>query len=352
MDKDFNLDWPYRFGQPEQSALFKAEPSDFLVVENLGFEPSGDGEHVFVYLRKTGENTAWIAKKLAEYCNIPVSSVSWAGLKDRHAVTEQWFGLHIPGKITPDLSGFNSDSVSILRTTRHHKKLRPGVLVGNSFCIRLRELQKNLAIDHRLQQISELGVPNYFGHQRFGRGGYNLEAAAQMFGGRRVNDRHKRAMYLSAARSYIFNSLVAARVSADKLFTPISGDYLLAANGDHCVYDANSTDRSVSLRLQYGDLVTSAPLWGRGDNKATGKGLAWETEQLQPFSEWLVALEKAGMQFERRSAVLKPQNLCWRWLDESALEIRFSLSSGCYATSLLRELVIIRENNRDEDSGQ
>ena len=352
MDKAFNLDWPYRFGQPEQSALFKADPSDFQVVENLGFEPSGEGEHVFVYLRKTGENTAWIAKKLAEYCNIPVSSVSWAGLKDRHAVTEQWFGLHIPGKTTPDLSGFNSDSVSILRTVRHNKKLRPGVLQGNTFCIRLKELQKNLAIDHRLQQISELGVPNYFGPQRFGRNGYNLEAAAQMFDGRRINDRHKRAMYLSAARSYIFNTLVGARVNSDKLVSPMPGDYLLALNGEHCTYDANSSDSSVSLRLQFGDLVTSAPLWGRGENHASGKALAWEIAQLQPFSDWLIALEKVGMQFERRSAVLRPKNLCWRWLGDSALEIRFSLSAGCYATSLLRELVIIRENNRDEDFGQ
>lgn len=351
MTESFDLNWPYRFGEPEFSALLKASAEDFQVVENLGFEPSGEGEHVFVYLRKTGENTAWIAKKLAEYCNIPVSSVSWAGLKDRHAVTEQWFGLHIPGKITPDLSGFNSDTVSILRVTRHHKKLRPGVLVGNHFCIRLREIERNYALDYRLQMISESGVPNYFGPQRFGREGNNLIAAADMFSGRRVNERHKRVIYLSAARSYLCNQLIAARVKEDKLNTPLLGDYLLGSNGQDFSYLAKKDLDSVLLRLKYGELTTSVPLWGRGENQSQSLALEWEMSQLQPFQDWMVALEKAGMQQERRSAILKAQNLRWRWLDDG-LEIRLSLPAGSYATSLLRELVIIRENNHDEDPSQ
>jgi len=352
MNKEFDMDWPYRFGKPEQSALFKAEPADFRVVEDLGFMPCGQGEHLFVRIRKTGENTAWVAKLLAEHTGLPLSSVSWAGLKDRHAVTEQWFGLHLPGKPDPDLRTLESDTIQVLQTIRHDKKLRPGALRGNFFCLRLRELSQSRDLDMRLQQISQLGVPNYFGPQRFGRNGNNLRAVEGMFAGRRIHDRQKRAIYLSAARSYIFNHVVAARIRDNCLHDAMPGDCLLFNNSDgYLVTDKKTDKNAIAQRIEFGELVTSAPLWGRGDNLVQGDALTWESAVLAEHAVWLRALEQAGMQQERRRAVLRTNDLRWRWLDNS-LELHFSLSAGSYATSLIRELVNTRENSHDEDFGQ
>ena len=352
MSKEFQLDWPYRFGKPEQTALLKAEPADFKVIEDLGFTPSGVGEHLYVRIRKTGENTAWVAKMLAEHTGLPLAAVSWAGLKDRHAVTEQWFGLHLPGKPDPDLRSLQSDSIEVLQTARHDKKLRPGMLRGNFFCLRLREISQSRELDMRLQQISELGVPNYFGPQRFGHNGNNLLAAERMFGGRRIHDRQKRAIYLSAARSYLFNQVIAARVRDNCLNEPMPGDCLLFSQMDgHLVFDKNTDKNAIFQRMLFGELVTSAPLWGRGEELPQGKALAWEPAVLAEHADWLKELEQAGMQMERRRAVLRTNDLRWRWLD-NALELHFSLSAGSYATSLIRELVTTRENGYDEDSGQ
>ncbi|WP_024871510.1 tRNA pseudouridine(13) synthase TruD [Tolumonas lignilytica] len=352
MSKTFDLDWPYRFGKPEKTALLKAEPADFQVIEDLGFTLSGQGEHLFVRIRKTSENTAWVAKLLAEHIGIPLSAVSWAGLKDRHAVTEQWFGLHLPGKSDPDLSGLQSDTIQVLQTIRHDKKLRPGALRGNFFCLRLRELSQSRDLDMRLQQISQLGVPNYFGPQRFGHNGNNLLAAEEMFAGRRVHDRQKRSIYLSAARSYIFNQVVAARVRDNCLHEPMLGDCLLFNNSDdYLIFDKKMDKQSIAQRIEFGELVTSAPLWGVGENLSQRDALTWESAVLAAHSDWLRALELSGMQQERRKAVLRSQDLRWRWLD-NGLELHFSLSAGSYATSLIRELVITRENSYDENFGQ
>jgi tRNA pseudouridine13 synthase len=352
MSKSFDLAWPYRFGQPEQSALLKSVPSDFQVFEDLGFMPTGQGEHLFVLVRKTGENTAWVAKLLAEHTGLPLASVSWAGLKDRHAVTEQWFGLHLPGKPDPDLRGLNSDTIQVLQTIRHDKKLRPGTLRGNLFRIYLRDIQQSRELDFRLQQISQQGVPNYFGPQRFGHNGNNLVAAESMFSGRRINDRQKRAIYLSAARSYIFNHVVAARIRENRLQEPILGDCLMFNASDDClVVDKLIKNSNLTQRMEFGELVTTAPLCGAGLSLATRDALAWEQSILAGHADWLKALEHAGMQQERRRAILRTNDLRWRWKD-NALELHFSLSSGSYATSLIRELVNIREITRDEDSGQ
>jgi tRNA pseudouridine13 synthase len=352
MSKSFDLAWPYRFGQPEQSALLKSVPSDFQVFEDLGFMPAGQGEHLFVLVRKTGENTAWVAKLLAEHTGLPLASVSWAGLKDRHAVTEQWFGLHLPGKPDPDIKGLNSDTIQVLHTIRHDKKLRPGVLRGNLFRIYLRDIQQSRDLDLRLQQISQLGVPNYFGPQRFGHDGNNLVAADNMFSGRRVNDRQKRAIYLSAARSYIFNHVIAARIRDNCLQEPMLGDCLMFNASDDClVVDRAIKNSNLTQRMEFGELVTTAPLCGKGISLAKNDALAWEQAILAGHEDWIKALDQAGMQQERRRAILRTNDLRWRWQD-NALELHFSLSSGSYATSLIRELVNIREISRDENSGQ
>lgn len=169
----------YLCGKPTAKAKLKALPEHFQVNEVLGYSLTGSGEHLMVRIRKTGENTSFVANELAKACGVPSRAVSWAGLKDRHAVTEQWLSVHLPNGETPDFSAFLAQypSIEILEVTRHDKKLRPGDLQGNEFVVTLSEVSDVPAVLSRLETVAELGVPNYFGSQRFGRHGNNLSEA-------------------------------------------------------------------------------------------------------------------------------------------------------------------------------
>ncbi|MEH6454489.1 MAG: tRNA pseudouridine(13) synthase TruD, partial [Psychromonas sp.] len=184
----FSLDFNYLYGEPQSSGVFKQSCEDFNVVEDLGFELTGEGEHVCLWVQKVGENTQYLARQLAKFAGIAAKNVSYAGLKDRQGDTKQWFSLHIPGKITPDFTAFESPGVTILKVVRLNKKIKTGALAGNSFSIVLREISDKDALQKALTQV-QAGVPNYFGSQRFGFDGYNVGAALTMFQGRKIKDR-------------------------------------------------------------------------------------------------------------------------------------------------------------------
>ncbi len=221
----------YLCGKPTAKAKLKALPEHFQVNEVLGYSLTGHGEHLMVRIRKTGENTSFVANELAKACGVPSRAVSWAGLKDRHAVTEQWLSVHLPNGETPDFSAFLAQypSIEILEVTRHDKKLRPGDLQGNEFVVTLSEVSDVAAVLSRLETVAELGVPNYFGSQRFGRHGNNLSEARRW--GRdnvRSRNQNQRSLYLSAARSWIFNQIVSKRIEQGCFARFIEGDIAVA----------------------------------------------------------------------------------------------------------------------------
>ncbi len=223
-----NFSWLY--GKPSCQGQIKVLPEHFVVKENLGFDFAGTGEHFMVKIRKTGENTKYVVNELAKACGVKSRDVSWAGLKDRHAITEQWLSVHLPGKSDPDLTQFVADypGVEVLETARHDKKLRPGDLVGNWFQLRLTELNMPQEVITRLEQIKLQGVPNYFGEQRFGHSGNNVVKARSWGNDEfRVRDKSKRSFYLSAARSWLFNMVLSSRIEQGKERTLLAGDSLL-----------------------------------------------------------------------------------------------------------------------------
>ncbi|MEW7866295.1 tRNA pseudouridine(13) synthase TruD [Aeromonas diversa] len=331
----------YLHGQPAVTGVLKAAPSDFVVIEDLGFEPCGEGEHIFVRVRKTGENTAWVAGLLADAAGVNRNAVTWAGLKDRHAVTEQWFGIHLPGKAEPDLSVIESDSIQILEAKRHNRKLRTGYLKGNRFTLRLTGLSGSEGLEARLQAVAEQGVPNYYGEQRFGRGGNNLEAAKAMFGGKRIKDRNKRSLYLSAARSMLFNTVVTARIEQGLAHTLLAGDCLML-KGSHSIFSEPEVTPELAARLASGDVQLTAPLWGRGRLASQHEAAAFEEAALSSLAEWREGLEKAGLDQERRPLLLRPEAMSWQ-LEDDTLTLSFFLPAGAFATSVVRELIDARE---------
>lgn len=333
----FPLDFNYLNGKPLATAVFKQSCEDFNVVEDLGFELSGDGEHVCLWLNKVGENTQYVAKQLAKFADIPAKNVSYAGLKDRQGDTTQWFSLHIPGKETPDFTQFELAGVTILKTIRHHKKIKIGALSGNFFEIVLREVSDKNALTKSLE-LAAKGVPNYFGPQRFGHGGHNVSSALKMFEGRKIKDRFKRSMYLSAARSYLFNHAISRRIADAKFSTAIAGDCVQFV-GNRSFFPLLELNADSQYRLDSREICLTAPLWGAGNLTSELDAQAYELSVLAQFEGLQSGLVKNKLKQERRPLMLLPTELSSQWLDDATVKIKFYLPAGTYATSFLREII-------------
>jgi tRNA pseudouridine13 synthase len=330
---------PRAHGDAVLSAAIRTTPEDFLVEELPGFEPSGSGEHLLLTVEKRGMNTAFAAKRLAQWARVPEMAVSYAGLKDRHAVTRQRFSVHLPKKVAPDIATLESDDFRVLEHTWHARKLPRGALAGNRFVLLLRGVQADRgAIEQRLQAIAARGVPNYFGEQRFGRKGDNVDQALAMFAGRRVR-REERTLLLSAARSELFNRVLAARVRAGNWDAALEGE-VWSLDGSRSVFGPEPYTDDLARRLAAFDIHPSGPLWGRGELRSRGDVAAIETRELVADDALALraGLEAAGLEQERRPLRLRPGDLTWRWPAEDALELAFTLPPGAYATVVLAEL--------------
>lgn len=347
MPANYSIDWYYAFGGPLGSCLFKSCHEDFLVDELLPFEPEGEGEHLFLLIEKKGENTDWVAGLLARYAGVKRQSVSYAGRKDRHGITRQWFCVSLPGMADPDWSGLESDTIRIIRQARHRKKLKTGVLKANDFRIRLRNIDVDPAlVDARLEQVSREGVPNYFGEQRFGHHGRNIEKAVDMLAGKFRVQRNKRSVYLSAARSWLFNRVLSEKVREGVWNQYLSGDALGFPDSNSLIFAA--PDETMMTRLGNGELSPTSPLWGRGRSKVTDQVLLFEQSVTAGYPQLCDGLEKAGLLQERRVNRLVPQKFTWLWESSPegrSLELGFRLPKGCFATSVLRELFDCYEEN-------
>lgn len=323
-------------------------PEDFIVEEELGFSVSGEGEHVFLQIRKRGRNTEDVARMLARYSGVARKSVSYAGLKDRNAVTSQFFSVHLPGKQAPDWQLADS-ALEFLLISRHQKKLKRGALSHNNFCLRIRQLTGNRdEIEQRLQLIKQQGVPNYFTAQRFGHNANNLFYAEQvLLQGKRVKDRFKRNIYFSAARSWLFNLVLAERIRRDNWNKAITGDSMML-NGSRSCFTVETVDEEIRNRVNEFDINPTAPLCGRGDTMVAAKAAEIEKAILSDWQGWVTGLEKARMTVARRAMRVSVIDLSWSWLEDDQLQLKFSLPPGSYATAVLRELGKFTEPERKQ----
>ncbi|WP_439098874.1 tRNA pseudouridine(13) synthase TruD [Bowmanella dokdonensis] len=328
--------WAYLLGKPVSQGVMKQQPEDFIVREKLGFEPCGEGEHLFLWIRKTGLNTAWLAEQLARFAGVHPRNVSFSGRKDKHAVTEQWIGLHLPGKQDPDWSAFQVPGAEILRAVRHNKKLRTGTHKANQFELTLKGLSAPDSVVERLNHLSD-GVPNYFGEQRFGMNDGNLRLGERMLGGEIIRDRQKRSMCISALRSWLFNEVINRRLRGSCFSQPLAGDIMIL-RGSQSYFCADEPDSTLISRLAERDIMISAPLWGKGDLATKGQALALEQSVALEFPELIQGLEQLGLEQDRRSLVQYPCELEWQ-LNGDTLKLSFELPSGGFATSVTRELI-------------
>jgi tRNA pseudouridine13 synthase len=314
-------DWARAHGAPLFAARIRTSPEDFQVTEELGFEFTGDGEHDYLWIEKTGTNTEWLARQLARFADVPARDIGYAGLKDRHAVTRQWFS--VPRWNSPDWGELDVDGVNLLDVRRHTKKLRRGAHKSNAFEIVLRgdDFAKCAAdIEQRIQVIREQGVPNYFGEQRFGRAGSNLELADVWAKGKRL-PRHKRSIAISSIRSFVFNEALAVRVQEGTWNRLQPGDKA-NLDGTGSVFDVDEVDEELLQRCEAMDIHPAGELLGDGSEAGP--------------EAWLAALCKARVDRGTRSLRLKVNSLDTR-ISDSAVTLTFTLGRGAFATSVLRE---------------
>lgn len=339
-------DWPRAISEDngseyEASGRIRCCPEDFQVDEELGFSPDGDGEHVFLLVRKRNRNTDQIARLFARHAGVRARDVGYCGLKDRIAITTQWFSVWLPGKDGPDWSLIEDEDLQVLEQSRHLRKLQRGALQANRFTVILRNIRGTQSnIEKRLELIKQQGVPNYFGEQRFGRGGGNISAAKTMFEGKKIKDRHLRGLYLSAARSFLFNEVLAERVRRENWNKILPGEVVMLA-GSRSYFVSDEVNEEINGRLEKDDIHPSGPLWGKGELISQDEAGKLEQVVLAPQFLFCEGLEKAGLKQERRALRLLIKDLRWIWLGEKEgldLQLNFSLPAGAYATAVLREV--------------
>lgn len=334
----------YAHGGPVATAVIRSMPEDFIVQERLGFVADGAGEHVLLNITKRGENTQAVADHLAQFCQVDKHAVGFAGMKDRHALTTQWFSVNLSAKAEPDWQQFNNDSMRVNEVCRHRKKLPRGALQGNDFVITIRSISgEQFAIEDRVDKIRHHGIPNYFGEQRFGHD--NMARAQAMFAGKRVR-RQQRSLYISATRSYLFNRILSRRVHDGSWNEYLPGDVLML-DGSHSLFSLESAQQteadghelaSTKQRLADNDIHISGPLWGSGGFTASTEAEAIERQTLAANPELCHGLEQAGLKLQRRALRVLPRRLELQ-TESDAIKLSFFLPAGSYATSLLREII-------------
>lgn len=328
------------------SGVYKVHPEDFQVRECLPFVPgagpggaSGEGgEHVYLLVRKRGLNTLAVREALATYAGVPPQRVGYAGLKDRQALTWQWFSVHLPGAAEPDWTPLQSESLVIEAACRHPRKLQVGAHRGNAFRVVLRRLQGDLeALPGRMQWLAQRGFPNYFGEQRFGRDASNL-ARPEAFGPlRRGRLSNRQKLQLSAFRSCLFNAVLARRVEQGSWDRALPGD-LMNLDGSQSVFGPVSGAEDLAPRLVALDIHPTGPLPGADPSRCAAAARELEAQVLADYPELLAAIARSGASPARRALRARAENLQWKFLDSETLQLEFTLARGSYATALLREL--------------
>jgi tRNA pseudouridine13 synthase len=320
--------WPNAYPASGGSATLKRLNEDFIVTELPLQSPSGEGEHLWLDIEKNGANTAFVAQQLAEATRVQDVDVGYAGLKDRYAITRQWFSIYLPKGETPDLTRLQHPEFSVLSQSRHVKKLRRGDLQGNRFRIVLRDVTgERDAIEANLEVVASHGVPNYFGAQRFGHGGGNVEQGRAMLAREiRVRNPKKKGIYLSAVRSFVFNEVLALRIQQGLWGKALPGDVMDPAGRP------------------------TGPLWGRGRVITTDQAQALENGVAERHATLCGGMEYAGLDQERRALVASPADMSWEWPQVDRLVLAFSLPAGNYATSVLNEILLTTEPDRHSEN--
>ena len=343
--RDLALAPPRAVEPPAGRARLRVELEDFQVDEELGFAASGQGEHVLLQVRKRGANTGWVARELAKLAGARDFDVGYAGLKDRRAVTTQWFTVPARRRPASEWSQVSGEGFAVLSAQPHARKLPRGALAANRFRIVLRDFAGDAAaLERRVSEIACSGVPNYFGPQRFGRELSNLERLMSSTDADTVVPAGRgsgsgAAFELSAARSLIFNAVLAARVQRGDWHRLHVGERA-NLDGSNSTFLVESVDSTLEGRLASLDIHPTGPLFGRGESGITGEIAALESQLSERFPALTARLLGDRLEAARRPLRVAVRDLALEWLEPGRIAcLSFRLRPGSFATTVLRELI-------------
>ncbi len=331
---------PRAFGEVTATGQLRSVLADFQVSETLTFEPSGKGEHLFLYIEKQNLNTADVVRLLSQFSGVHPKNIGFAGLKDKRAITRQFFSVFTTGMKTVDWADFNSPQIHVLSTQPHLKKCRRGVVKHNQFNITVRHIKGEIdLIEKKLTQIQHNGFPNYFTAQRFGIEGKNLIRANQLFSSSapRFNRSQKNFAY-SAARAWLFNLVLSERIKDNSWNGFKTGDLMNLA-GTNQLFASEKENTLLFQRLKRFDIHPTGVMAGKliKGRTPTAETLILENQILDSFKHWQQGLIQHGLETQRRPLRAIAQNLTWQWHTNN-LQLSFKLNKGSYATALLREV--------------
>lgn len=322
---------------PGVGGRIKVEPDDFVVEEIPAYEPSGTGEHVYLWIEKRDVGAEYFVRMLARKLGVPQDAIGTAGLKDRHAVTRQW--VSVPNLPEDRWRAAEGEGVRILSATRHANKLKAGHLRGNRFDILVRGAVNLDAVAPILDRIRSLGLPNFYGPQRFGHDGETAANGLRMIRGERINAPPFRLkLYLSAAQSLLFNDVLARRMADGLYRTVLAGDAMMKwPFGGIFVADDPAVEQD---RFDRRETVTAGPMFGKKTFATNGIAAEREAAALSANGLTEANFDRAGkwLSGTRRHNIVYVDDLAAE-PDALGLRLRFSLPAGSYATVLLREVM-------------
>jgi len=341
-------EWPWFLGAPQAEGAIRESPDDFVVEEIPRVQPVGSGSHLWLWVEKRAANTEWVARELAKAAGCAQRDVGYAGLKDRHAVSRQWFSLPLAANTQENLAHASIEDVKILAGSLHTRKLKRGTLDGNRFQLKIRGFTGDaVQTGERLEQIRATGVPNYFGPQRFGNRGQNVEQGYRQLSSNARLPRHKKSIYLSAIRSFLFNHVLAERVKRGDWNRIIDGD-LAMLDGTQSIFPCENPGADIEDRVLRLDIHPTGPMPGEKGSRPGGLALELEQAVLGNWPQLTGLLAAQRVQADRRSLRLYPADLEWEFGDGD-LMLAFVLPPGSYATTVLREILVFDDAGRSRE---
>ncbi len=333
------------------SGIIRSQADDFIVLEHNDIEFTESGEHLWLKVEKTNSNTAWVATQISSACKVPARQVGYAGLKDRHAITQQWFSVQLPKiRELDEIKAKLPDEVKIIEHHWHKSKIKTGFLTCNEFRLKVRNITGDTAqINHNIATLMTQGAPNYFGPQRFGHHMGNIEKANDWFSGKtKVNNKNLRGLLISTARSHIFNQILAYRIKNNTWDQVIDGD-IIQLNGSHSWFHANdATNNELTERLAAFDIHLTAALWGEDGVQSSANCAELEQNNANEFPIYQQGFKLFRVKQDRRAIRVVPMDLSHTWDNEDLL-LNFKLLPGAYATGILREILSVTDCSHDAE---
>lgn len=326
-------DLVFPYGEARIHGHLKSSIDDFKVFEELGFEATGEGEHLYLLIEKRDTTTDSVNQSLSRHYGVKPYHIGDCGLKDAKAVTRQWFSVHLPG--TKEFHNDpDSDDYRVLEKHWSLKKLKKGVHKGNVFQIIIKDITGDIdGASKQLEQIQLTGFANYFGEQRFGKGQRNVDNAMDAFLNKKKLSRSKRSLYLSSIRSFLFNEILTHRLTTHGWLKPIEGDCFML-NGTRSTFNEPLNDDLVKRYFE-GDIHAVISLMGEGEQLMTGNAKMLEDEVLIQHKDMISILIDEGLKMDKRAMRQAIKDLTFEFNDDG-LELSFYLPKGCYATTFIK----------------